>query len=321
MGIHLTGHVTIPSEQEKKETKIKPADLKDVFSDGIPAIAKEDQAKRRTQVKDITPENLCKLESIDIKDQNWEQVKPSNKIADTVSDLRAIKPSRSENETNDGGTGLIPGSMDFLFNKQENSDYTKHVLDAGTKKREKNSNRGKPSQEFRDEWEVVAKAKNTSEVPVTDRGVMPNRSSFEPVPLPKVKISTVDKIKEKNKQSAAAGIKAAELKTELDNIMREKQQKTSGNWEEEALGNIKGNATKKITVSTEKVKFAKDFTAPGKSKTDLDFSGIFATPENPATFSEKEIRRNADKLKVQRTKREDDRSWEAVIRSSKTKRI
>lgn len=322
MTVHLMGNTVIPTDQERK-SKIDPASLKDLFSDGIPQIAKEESIKRRTPVKDITPENLRKLESIDIKNMDWEQVKPAQKIGDTINDMGAIRPARSECETNDGGTGLIPGAMDSIFEKPQESEFSQHAIAAGKQKREERANRGKPSQEARDEWEVVAKAPNTADVQVTDRGVMPNRSAFEPGEIPKVRISTVEKITAQNKKSAEAGVKAAELKTELDQIMMDKMHKVSNNWEDEAFDKIQETATKKSNVGFEKVKFAQDFVTPeaAQKKATKNLDGLFAIPQNPADVPDEKIRRNVDKLRTRRQKREDDRSWEAVVRSSKTRRV
>lgn len=323
MSVHLTGHTFIPTNEGEK-VKIDKDNLKGIFSDGVPEIAKESKTERKTPVKEVTPGNLRKLESIDIKDRNWESVKPAKKISESSQDLNAIKPSRSGGESNEANVGMVPGLresvMANMFTTPENSDYTNHAIDAGRQRREKIKTKGQPSQEARDEWEVVSPSKTTANTPVTDRGILPNRSALTPGDIPKVKIDSVEKIKEQNKKSAKSGIEAAKLKKELDAIMADKQKSVSNNWEEEALGKIKDISKIKVENPVEKVKFAKDVVRQNpESRKDLNLEGLFSMPQDPKTAKDDQIKRNSEILKEQRKKREDDRSWEVVVNSSKRK--
>lgn len=315
MSTYIVGDTYIPTTQERKA--IDPKKLEGLFSDGVPQIAKEEPFVRKVRKENITAQDLPTLESIDIK-EIWEKVSPAKHLTNNPEDAKAIRPSRSERETNFGGKSLVPEDVNSIFDASrieniKDSDYSKHAIAAGKEQRDKKANKGKPSQEARAEWEVVNKAKTTAEVPVTDRGIISNRTAFEPAEIPKVKISSVEKIIAENKKSAEAGLEAAKLKTELDNIMREKNAKMSGNWEDEALGNIQDTMRKKIDSTPETIVFAKDFTAPPKeSDKKMDLNGLFPLPENPAETKETSIKRDVNEIKAQKKTRADDRSWETV---------
>jgi hypothetical protein len=316
MGIHIVGDNNIPTESEKKNKKFDPDALKGFFSDGVPKIAKETSSERNKQVKNINPKDMRKLEAIDLKDRNWEYLKPSRKIENNPEDSKAIRPSRSEAETIHGVNGMIPGAMSSVFDDYKESDYTKHVISSGEKKRQDRKNKGKPTAEQRSEWEVPSRAKTTADVPVTDRGIIPNRSAFGPPDLPKVKIKAVDRMQQENRKSAAAGKLAAKIKSEMDKASMERERNISKNWEEEAMSKIQENYKKEINYQPEKIKIANDFTPIPSNKKTFDLNGIFT---NPVDVPEKKIKRNSDILKEKRKKREEDRSWEVVVRSGRKK--
>ena len=95
---HIVGSTFIPSTQEREA--VDPEALKGLFSDGVPKIAHEETVVRKQRVKEITPENLDTLESIDIKGI-WEEIKPAKKLSHSRVDEKAVQPSRSTGETND----------------------------------------------------------------------------------------------------------------------------------------------------------------------------------------------------------------------------
>jgi len=317
---HIVGNTFIPSNQERKP--IDPQKLEGLFSDGVPKIAHEEPLIRTKRVKNITSENLNTLESIDIK-AIWEEIKPARKLSSNPGDGKAIQPSRSSGETNHGGQSIIPQNVNSIFDPDridniKNSEFSTHARQAGQEARDRKANKGKPTAEAREEWEIIGKAKTTANTPVTDRGVMPNRTGFQQSEIPHVKIKSVEKIIAQNKQSAKAGQLAAGMKMDLDKIMMEKQNRINNNWEEEALSNIKEATTRKMETHVESIKFSENFVSePKKGKNKINLNGLFASPEDPSEGSDPSIKRNSNQLKADIKTRKDDRSWETVSKSRK----
>jgi len=327
----VLGNPIIPTQKDidGQKKKFDIEELSKSFSDGVPKIAYEEPVKKRSPVKNITPENLPHLESVDIK-ENWEKISQSTSLkarsleSNPEMTSKSIRPSRAAGENNLGGTGILPGMNNTLadpdrIGKIKNSEFATQAKAAGKEKRKQKEEKGRNTN-WEDEVDLVAKT--TKDVPVTATGIIPNRSAFQPAPLPEANLNITKKEKIKAKRSAEAGVVAAQMKRQLDAVMQSKKDNISNHWEEEALANINEKMKMKVIPGNSGVKIAKDFTSiPSKQKkTEMSLDGLFAIPENPKTASnEKSIKRDSSVLKEKRATRESDRSWETVVRSKKTK--
>jgi len=300
MKVHITGDNPIPSE---KSSNINKDSLKNIFSDGIPK--SEDPKPKKNKFSDS------------IKDKNWEQVKSSKKSIDFMSDMKSIKPSRTHGDSDIGGPGFSKNLKESIMsnssNSPKNKEFTKHIISEGNKLKNDKQKKNVLLEESKKQWEIVSKAKTTENLQVKDRGVTPNRSSVKIPDLPKFKIDLFDKIKENNEKSAEAGKKAFDIKRQLDLISKSKKESISDKWEDDALKKINKSVSSKVKEPVEKIKFSKnEINKP--IKTDLNLNGLFDFNKE---IKEEKITRNSDHLKQQREKREDDRSWEKVVKNKK----
>lgn len=302
----------------------------DAIRDKIANIFKRDEEvleskfqnkKERAPVKEITPKNLNKLESQDIK-EDWEKIKPASKTSDFVTDMRAIKPSFSEGETNYGGKSTLAGALNSIFNpdalsETKNSEFTDHVLNAGKEKRKA----AEAKIERPRDWENNLRAKSSNDLKPAQMGFTPNRSSLEQAPIPKVELQVVAKQKELTKKSIEAGKEAAKIKQAMDELLGKRFEKDANDtrkWEDRMSDKIAENQTREIETKPFEFKLAQDFTSEKGGKTNIDLSGLFKTPENPKEIKEKSIKADLSHLTTKRQKREDDRSWEVVQKPKKT---
>jgi len=296
---------------DKKE--IDPKQFKGIFSDGIPKVNETEIHERKVQKKNIEAKDLNRLESIDIKDMHWEEVKGSAKFSD-LQGKGSVFPARSAGETNEGGTGIFGKNKPSIFdpNVLDNlkfDDASEESLKANKARKQTIEREAKEKDEaHRDEWEVVAPVKNTKTS--RPKGFTQNRSAFEPAPLPKVKINAVDAIIAQNKISAESGKKAAEMKMDLDKILAEKmKERLSGGWEDEADKNIKENNEKEYTPIKEKISFAPDEIKMKKTKF-ANLNGLF--PSLIPDIKDSNLKKDSNKIKEKRKNRSEDRSWEKV---------
>jgi len=299
----IVGNNIIQSGFTKDKKVITKEDLKFVFSDGIPKIA---------ELPGLSPKPNLK--------EDWEQLKPSVPLKNNPEDSKALRPSRGEGETVFGGNGMLNRKNSIFDSSLEikEDEYTRHTIEAGDEKRKRHQEKGRPSQEARNEWEDIKPALKTSDVPITSRGITPNRSAFQSAKLPDIKLNFVDKAAKKEAESKKAGEKAADIKRQLDKILLGKEEKISNNWEEEALQKIHKTTNRKINSSPLGIKTSEDF-LPFSEKKDNPLKGIFKVPENPENVVEKNIKRPTEGLKEERKTRKDDRSWETVSTPTKTR--
>jgi len=308
-----SGNVLRFTDKKIEKKDIDPKQFKDIFSDGIPKEAEPEIHERKVQKKNIEAKDLNKLESIDIKDLNWEQVKGSAKFSD-LQGKGSVRPARSAGETNYGGSEIAGTNRPSIFDP----DVLDHIkFDQASEESLKANKAHKLAEEkraqkkdeaARNEWEVVAPVKDTK----TSRpqGFTQNRSAFEPAPLPKVKIDAVDAIIAQNKISAESGKEAAEMKISLDKILADKMNdRLSGGWEDEADKSIKENMEKEINPTKEKISFSPDEIKMKKGKF-ANLDGLF--PSLIPEISERDLKRNSDNIKEKRTDKSKDRSWEKV---------
>jgi hypothetical protein len=303
MTISIMGNNIIQASFPKDKKVITKEDLKCIFSDGIPKIAESPKLSPKPNLK-----------------EDWEQLKPSKSLQNNSEDSKTLRPSRGEGETNFGGNGMLVRKNSIFDSSLEfqEDEYTRHTKEAGDEKRKQRQDRGQPSQEARDEWEDVKPALKTSDIPITSRGITPNRSAFKPAEIPDIKLNFVDKAAKKEAESKKAGEKAADIKRQLDKILFGRENRISNNWEEEALQKINKTTNRKINSSPLDIKTTEDF-LPFSQKKDNPLQGLFKVPENPEKVEEKNIKRSTDGLREERVSRKDDRSWETTSLPTKTK--
>jgi hypothetical protein len=269
-------------------------------------------SKQRTNVQGF-------LESKDIKNNDWEQVKPASKITDSPFDVRAVKPSAAGIEDYYGGTGVLPGSGNSIFDpnamkRKRDNKLTQIVLKDADNKRKEKEERLKGSLEAREEWEVVSKAKSTNDIYAGKMGFTPHRTPYEQQPIKDIKFTNT--INKKNEES---GKRAAELKRALDRSKEKEMDAKYGEgwtWEKEALGNIYDSMNKTEEQKELKNIFAPDYVPFTENKI-KPLEGIFSMPEDPASYKEKNLKRDSSALKDERKTRKEDRSWEKVTKPSK----
>lgn len=296
--IHITPSV-IPSEQEKK---VENLDLNNIFDDDL---LKYDEPQKKSSSK------------------KRKKTSKNNKKYDVEDVRQTLQPSRSGNETNDGGN-FLEGNNNSIFDSNrigqiEESKLTKRLLKDSKERKAKRNYNKRDDPEVRSEWEQVKPAQKTSDIPANQMGFTPNRSAYKPkYDDKKYKIQAIENEKKKQKESIEAGKEAANIKKELDNIMmNEWEQKIKGDWdwEKEALSDINKTKTKNIESKKEKIEFAKEFTPVPKKVESRDLSGLFSplVPE----IEEKSIKRDSSKIKEKRKKRSEDRSWEKLSKPKK----
>lgn len=296
--------------------------LKDIFSVQVVSQPVEAEKEQRAPVKNITAKNLKHLESIDIKNNDWEKVSGSTKTTDVVSDLRAIKPSRSEKETDNGGRSTLSNSLNSIFNptairEVKNSEFTEHVISSGKEKRKAEKDKMLRPRD----WENEVRAKTTADMNPAQMGFTPNRSSFEAPAIPKVDLPIVETIKANNKKSAESGKQAAEIITELTKVWNDAYVKDANDnrrWEDIQADKIAQAQVREINVQPSGIKLAPEVVKEKLEPAKIDLSGVFKMPENPAEAKEQSIKENLEHLKSQRKRREEDRSWEVPSKAKKT---
>lgn len=305
------GNLLHPSGKLDKGKEFDKSLLKDVFSDPFKEEPKQEVSTKKKKAREINSKNLSSLNSEDIKDRTWENIKPCQKLnGSNEVDLRAMRPSRSTGETDNGGTGILVKLNDFT--KAKDSKQTKTILQ-DAKNRRKEAEEKKFNRSAREDWEVVSGVTKTSDVRGGTIGTA--RTAFEPAPVQEVKLTSVENEIKKSKKSELAGIEAAKIKRELDKIMWEKdQERYSGkNWEEDAYNEIHRNKTKEMKSPEEAPNLSRQFTPlSGAKGSGLDCTGIFDIPQNPNEVHEKPIKRDSSKLQEKRMRREEDRSWETM---------
>jgi len=318
----MTGNIITGFNEDKSKTENLKEKLAEAFK------VKENtpdkiEKKARGPIKEITVNNLSSLESKDIKNTNWETITPSKKASETVVGINSIHPSRSGIENNYGGSSTLSNSLNSIFNPEalasnKNSDFTNHVISAGKEYRKNISKKGKPSRD----WEVEQKSLTTKDISATMMGFTPNKSAFSPSELPKVNIPQIKIIKEQAEKSKEAGIKAAEMKINLDRVMAqsyENQRNDNRRWEDIESEKIYSNQNKEMPIRKENITLAKDFVSDKLPKTKIDLNGIFKVPENPIeSKKESSIKKDISDSTQSRGSREDDRSWEKVREPKKT---
>lgn len=248
------------------------------------------------------------------KDRSWEKVTSSQTLSDkdAHNEQGSLRPSRAANETIQNSVGMKPtGNTLFNPNGAQNvkeSPLTKVLIEDAKQRREDR----KPERD--NSWETVNPAKKTDDVYAGSMGFTPNRSSFSPAPMPKVDIPEIAQQKKKTLESQQAGIKAANMKKELDAVMADStRSKMEGKWDWQDEAEEKINTAMAKPVAIPKVdKLASDFMKPTPYENKNPFAGLFKTPE----FDDTNIKRDAD-IKSDRKTRKDDRSWEKVSPSKK----
>lgn len=320
----VTGDILLTNvESAKNSTKVP--DLKAIGELFMKRQMKEPEERispeRDRGIKDIFSSNLGNLDSVDIKDHNWEQVRPPTRSTDVEAmDTKALRPSRAEREGDVGGTDVLASNLNSIFDpnrieKAQNSEFTDHIIDSARDRRREAEEKRQGSRE----WETEEKSKTTADIPVSQMGFTPLRTAFEPAPLPKVDIPEVRAEVERSRQSAEAGIKAADLKRELDKAMNEKWNREFNDnrgWEEKTSENIADRFNRPMEVEAEKIKVAEEFTPMSPKKPSIDLSGLFPVLD---VKLDSNIKRESDGLKSDRTKRQDDRSWETLDNSKSKK--
>lgn len=306
----------------------------------------EEPAKkaRKKPVSEITPKNLGKLESIDIKGV-WEKIGGPSRTKGSKYSVEDGKVSTSDSdiplgsnsvigmhEISEGGRDMLPPGVNSIFdpNAMENvktDEFSQHAIDAGKQKRKDREDRKKRPRD----WEVEERAKTTADVDPMYMGFTPTRSAFSQQPIPEVKVKEIENIKEQSEKNRQQGIEAAALKTEIDKIFNaqyEKEISDTRRWEEIEAEKIQDTVNKKHGGGKSSVEVAPDFTSlPKKSEGNLDLTGIFKIPENPENYRDadghlrdRDVKRSSDDIKAQRKTRQDDRSWE-TLSNSKSKKM
>jgi hypothetical protein len=319
------GHLIFNTENKSKDNHIADK-VKDIFKVPEPIkdpenIKREETSTGRKPVGEITPQNLRHLESIDIKDHNWESIKLPTKTSDVLQDMKAIRPSRSEGETDNGGRSTLTSALNSIFNPEavegvKNSEFTDSVLQSGKDKKRESEQRRERSRD----WEVETRAKTTKDLAAAQMGFTPNRSSFEPAPIPKVDLPVVEEIRAQNKKSADAGKEAAKIVKDLDSLFKveyERDANDNRRWEDIEADKISKNQTRPLP-EPEVIKIAEEVLKEKPDVSKMDLTGVFKMPQNPEEVKEENIKRDSSNLTTKRTKREDDRSWEVPSRSKKT---
>ena len=80
-----------------------------------------------------------------------------------------------------------------------------------------------------------------------------------------------------------------------------------------------------MDIEKEKIKIADEFTPMGPKKAAMDLSGLFPIPEKMTSEENikresSDLKRESGGLKSNRSRREDDRSWE-TLENSKSKKF
>jgi len=312
-----------------KKVPTLPADLFPV-SQMLPKVASEKKKEARSGQRKVNPNDTRNLEASDLKNLDWENISPAKRFSDKNKemDLRSVAPSRAnvDAENNYGGTGILPGVGNTMqdpnvIKSKSNSELTNTVISDAKARREAHEERHKRPEEARDEWEIAQKAKTTADVPAGQMGFTPHKTSYAQQPMPEVKVPAIEAIKSSNKKSADAGVEAAGIKAQLDNVMMssmDSKMKGEYSWEAEAQEKINTNLNKPIEAKSLDIEISKpEMRTPKPAKTALDVSNVFSMPQDPATAEEKSIKRSSKYLSGKRTHRSEDRSWEKVQGSKK----
>lgn len=318
--------IPIQSEGSKQTDDALDKDIANLFKEA--SVEEPTEKKRKGRRKEITASNLRELDSQDIKDTKWERVAGAKRSTDFVGDMNAIRPSRSEGETDNGGSSIVSSALNSILDPTQNEKYAKQnaVTDSIVKQARKTRQKVAEKGQNKTDWEAYTEndltAKGTKDFHPSQLGFTPHLSAFAQKEIPSVEIPAVEAIKAQSAQSAIDGKKAAQIKMALDKIMEtEFSKKAEKSWEEMAVDQINNSQTKAMKIEEQSIKLADDFVG---EKTHIeaskqDFSNWFNVPENPNEIKkEASIKRDTKKLSANRKRREDDRSWEVVKLPKKT---
>ena len=293
---------------EKKAAVEKPAmDIANVFiyPDKIP---EETQSIKRDLSGIKNPDLHQHKADPMLKDKTWEKVSRSFTLPANLLDTKALTPSRATNESLCGGRNIK--NTKSQGEKVKNSEFTNSIINEARQRREDNKNRNMPTEEERDEWEVVSPNIRPSDVKGGMIGTA--RTGFQVQDIKSVDVGFIKEQRERDVQSAKAGVEAAQIKIQMD---AEKDNEIHNDWQTENINRIKKNLNKPH-MTPEPTKLADNFTPLGNGKQSLDLSGLFKVPDFNA--KEKSIKRDIGGLKNVRKDVSSDRSWEKV-KSSKFK--
>lgn len=238
-----------------------------------------------------------------------------------------IKPSRSGNETNEGGRASLPGPhKNSIFDpdaitKAKNSKMTDAVINDARDRRKERAAKGERSRD----WEQPSIAQNSKDFKPGQMGYTPNRSVNQQPELPKVTSPEIEAVKKQQAENAKKAQKAAKIANELKQIqMRDmdKAAKDSRTWEQQKLDEIARVQNKSYTVGKGVAEVARDF-VPTEQKKVADVQAslkeVFTMPQNPETAKKESNIKRKSEISEKRKKREDDRSWEKLSKPKTTK--
>lgn len=239
----------------------------------------------------------------------------------------SIKPSRSGQETNEGGRSSLPGPhKNSIFNPDaianiKNDKMTDAVINDARSKRKERESKGERSRD----WEQPSIAQSSKDFKPGQMGYTPNRSAHQQAELPKVTSPEIEAVKRQSAENAKKAEKAAQIANQLKDIyLNEMDRKANDNrpWEQQKLDEISGVQRKSYSVEKGPAQVARDF-VPTEQKISKNIqaglSEVFTMPPNPETAKKEVNIKRKSEISDKRKKREDDRSWEKLSKPKTTK--